>query len=338
VTFYELGDLVETFKFAGIQVRSARKNGRWDIVPFILRLIKIIKEEKPDVTMSYLVAANLLAILLKPVLQPSKIVISIRYSFIRDDDYDWLSKILYDLEKWIAGWSNLIIVNSSTGALLAQSRGINPEKMVVIPNGIDTQKFHPDSVMRNVQRKELGFTESYILIGIIGRLDPVKNHMGFLDAAAIVANEISEARFLVIGDGPEYYKNELLTKIKILGLTQKCSLLTTQLDPVPIYNALDICVSSSIGEGFSNVVAEAMSCEVPCVVTDVGDSAAIVGETGFVVPSDNPQKLAEAILQMSMMKLPVRQELGRLARERIKNNFSVEKMVTTTMHEFEKLG
>lgn len=338
VIFYSEGTMVSEFNTSEIPVLSAAKASRWDVIPFVFRLIRIIRNEKPDMVVSYLVAANILAILLKPFFKPARIVISIRHSVLRKEDYDWLSSLLYSIENRIAGWSDLIVVNSFFGAIQAQERGIPEEKMVVIPNGIDTIKFHPDLDLRETQRRDLKIQEESILIGLVGRLDPAKNHIGFIEAASIIKYLAPQAKFMIIGDGPDDYRQNLIRKISENQLDEKVNLVPAQLDPVPIYNALDICISNSVGEGFSNVIAEAMACEIPCVVTDVGDSARIIGQTGMVTPANNAQKLADAMLFLINMGSDKRKEMGRNARERVIAEFSVKKMVASTMEEFERLG
>jgi glycosyltransferase involved in cell wall biosynthesis len=338
VTFYAEGLLIPEFVDHKIQVRSAGKKDRWDVIPFLYRLIQIIRAEKPDVINTYLVAANILTILLKPFLLPARIVISIRHSFVRNEDYDRLTTFLYSLENKIAGWSDLIIINSFIGAELAKKRGIPAGKMVVIPNGIDVEKFHPDTSTREKSKQKYGLPENGIVIGIIGRIDPIKGHKTFLKAAEIIDQIMPGTRYLIVGNGEIQLEKDLTSFSETLCLKDKVYWIPTQKDLLAVYNALDICVSSSIGEGFPNVIAEAMACGIPCVVTDVGDSARIVGQTGEIVPKENAHKLADAILLLAKKGVEERQELGRKARERIIEMFSVEKMVNSTMQEFEKLG
>jgi glycosyltransferase involved in cell wall biosynthesis len=232
----------------------------------------------------------------------------------------------------------LIIINSFIGAKMAQERGIPGSKMIVIPNGIDTEQFHPDSALRKMQREKLKIAPGSIVIGLIGRLDPAKNHIGFIEAASFLKEKAPQVRFLIAGDGFEEYRQILTQSISENGLIERLLLIPAEVDPVPIYNALDICVSASVGEGFPNVIAEAMACEIPCVVTDVGDSASIVGQTGRVVPVGDARQLADMLLDMVNMEPDERQKLGKTARERIVTQFSVQRMVISTMQEFEKLG
>lgn len=338
ISFYSEGTLVSEFKKIGIPFRSLEKKGRWDVIPFFLRLIKTLKDENPDIVFSYLVAANLLAILTRPFVRQKGTIISIRHTYLRKEDYDWLAAFLYWIEDRISRFSNLVIINSFAGAIKAKQRGIPESKIIVINNGIDTDKFIPDNSRRNHKRKELGYSVEDVVWGLIGRLDPVKDHPSFIRAAQVLNGKFPNAKFLIIGDGPKEYSEQVNKLIYELHLEDSVRMLPADLDPVPLYNALDVCVSSSIGEGFSNVIAEAMSCEIPCVVTDVGDSARIVGETGKTVPPAKLDALTIAMNEMMCLGPKERRRLGVQARQRIVNQFSIEAMVEMTTREIEKLG
>jgi glycosyltransferase involved in cell wall biosynthesis len=221
---------------------------------------------------------------------------------------------------------------------MAVARGIPAEKMVVIPNGIDTKRFHLDMSARKEARNNNNLPEATFLVGIIGRLDPVKDHATFLKAAARVLEEKSNVQFVVVGSGEKSFESQLTAIVKSLGIEGDVFWIPSQKDLNGIYNMLDICVSSSIGEGFSNVISEAMSCEVPCIATDVGDSAMIIGDTGIIVPAGAPDKMAAAMIRLNELPGEDRKQLGKLARNRIITQFSVEKMVQSTIQEFDKLG
>jgi glycosyltransferase involved in cell wall biosynthesis len=338
VTFYSEGNLLPEFAKKGIRIISAQKSGRWDVFGFLKRLLAIIRTENPDILIAYLVAANILCILLKPFLDHTKIIISIRHSFIRKEDYDRMSNLMYWFEDRIARFSDAIIINSFVGASQARARGIPVEKIVVIPNGIDTSVFIPDNTLRTKKRSELGYGAKETVIGMVGRLDPVKDHGTLIKAAAMLVPTNENVRFLIVGDGPRDYTEKIRQEISGLKLEDVFLIIPAETNPVQIYNALDICVSASIGEGFSNVIAEAMSCEVPCVVTDVGDSGMIVGKTGLVVPPGDAFKLADAISELLSKPSTERETLGREARERIVSEFSVVKMVAASALEFDRLG
>jgi glycosyltransferase involved in cell wall biosynthesis len=338
VMFYPGGTLLPEFEKRNLRVLAAGKARRWDVVTFLSSLTKIIRVEKPDILCSYLVAANLLALIFKGYWKVPYVITSIRHSFLRKEDYDWTASFMYWVEDRLSGRADRVIINSYVGARQAEARGIPASRIVVIPNGIDTGRFVSSPDQRRETRKKLGYSGSEVVIGMVGRLDPVKDHMTFIKAASKLTSVNPDARFLIIGDGSKEYASRIRAEIAQAGLTTVFQILPAERDPVPVYNALDICVSASIGEGFSNVIAEAMSCEVPCVVTDVGDSGMIVGQAGRVVPAGATDAMSEAIRDLAGMPADERGALGRQARERITAQFSVVKMVTATSSEFDRLG
>ena len=205
--------------------------------------------------------------------------------------------------------------------------GYDPEKMVVIPNGFDLDLFKPDLEGGASIRQELGIPEDTMLIGLAGRFDPQKDHHNFIKAAALLPKEILNVQFLLCGDDITWGNRELAQWIDEAGLHRCFHLLGRRNDISRIMTALDIASSSSYGEGFPNVVGEAMACGTPCVVTDVGDSALIVGDTGIVVPPGDPDALALAWKELNEIGKDKRRELGCDARLRIRENFSLPSVV-----------
>jgi glycosyltransferase involved in cell wall biosynthesis len=176
-------------------------------------------------------------------------------------------------------------------------------------------------------RAELDIAENEILVGLVGRLDRAKGHPVFLEAAAMLASERADVRFVCVGDGPGPYRNRLQRLGRQLGLTGRLIWAGARQDMPAIYSALDISCSPSYSEAFNNVLAEAMACGVPCVVTADGDPANMVGDTGVVVTPGDPQVLADGLRSM-LHSLPT-VEPDRL-REHIARRFSVKKMVDAT--------
>ena len=177
--------------------------------------------------------------------------------------------------------------------------------------------------------------ERSLLIGIVARLDPMKDHQTFLRAAAILANSRADARFVCIGAGPERYTSDLKTLAGELGIGDKVIWPGLILHDMPAaYNALDICCSSSaFGEGTSNAIAEAMACGVPCVVTDVGDSKLIVGDMGILVPPKNPEALSAGLAVMAE-RLSENPQLPHAVRERIELRLSLSRFGTQDLGDF----
>lgn len=224
----------------------------------------------------------------------------------------------------------LLITNSHAGLQDLLKRGYRPQHYKVIPNGIDTERFEHNEESRIIIRHELGVSPDQPLVGIVGRLNPMKGHPTFLEAAALAAEKRDDVRFVCVGGGPDNYTNELYTLANKLGLNEKVFWSGDRNDVADIYSALDVLVSSSsYGEGFSNVIAEAMACGLPCVVTDVGDSARIVGETGRVVPAGNASLLATEILGTldQLYNGLVKKDV---IRQRIENNYSVDSLLVQT--------
>ncbi len=220
-----------------------------------------------------------------------------------------------------------IIYNSQISARQHEIFGFRASKTVVIPNGFDCQLFRPDSEARRQIRSELGVGIDAILIGLIARLHPLKGHSSFLRAAALVAREHPSAYFLLAGSGVKSEEPTLRSLIAEIGLQDRSFLLGERSDIPKLTAALDIACSASWGEGFSNAVGEAMACGVPCVVTDVGDSAYIIADTGLLVPPRDPAALAAAIGQLIKVGAESRLRLGASARQRIEDEFSLSAVV-----------
>lgn len=219
-----------------------------------------------------------------------------------------------------------IIYNSETSRFQHEAFGFSGRRKSVLDNGFDTELFKPDLAARAVVRSELGLPQSVKLVGLVARYHPMKGHENFLHAANILAMRFEDVNFVVVGRGVER-TNAVFGRHIALG-NSRIHLLGERADISRLTAALDVAVSaSSWGEGFANVLGEAMSCEVPCVTTDVGDARRIVGETGYVVPPGSPVALAEAIARILEMSTEERRMLGQRSRARIIEKFSIENVV-----------
>lgn len=218
---------------------------------------------------------------------------------------------------------NCIIYNSMVAAIEHEALGYVKAKTRIIPNGFDTELFKPDCDAKLKIRSELGFAADVPLIGCVARVHPMKDHGNFLHAAKKVGTLKPEAVFVLVGrntDSPQLAKT-----ICELGLQNNVRALGERSDIPAIMAALDILVvSSSWSEAFPNVVGEAMACGVPCVVTNVGDSSHIVGDTGLAVPSQDADALADGML--SLLQGADLKALGTCARERIMRHYSIATM------------
>ncbi len=328
LTLYAGGGLEKELEGTPVRYVSLGKRGRWDLPGFFIRLAHQLWRLRPGVIHGYLDIPNLLALLAKPFPRGPSIIWGARASKRDLSHYDWLRRLGYELERRLSRFADRIIVNSEAGRAHLVKRGFPAERLVVVQNGIDTDYFRPDREAGAEVRREWGVAPDEILIGVVGRLDPVKDHRTFLRAAALLSEANPGVRFVCVGSaGRAKYAQELRDIARELSLDKRIYWAGMRSDMRAVYNAIDICVSSSESEGFSNAVAEAMACEVPCVVTDVGDSAIIVGNTGFVAPPLDSTALAKTLIRCLESD---RQALGAGARLRIVENWSVERLAAKT--------
>lgn len=327
LTFYPGGAFERELTSAGVDVRCLGKTGRWDMVRFGRRLAARLREIRPDAVHGYLDVPNLLAVLAKPLLRDTRIVWGIRSADLDLSDYGWPARILYQLLRWTSGLPDAVIVNSRAGAEHHTAAGYAATAMHVIPNAIDTTVFRPDNEVRSARRAQWRVRPDEILVGLAGRLDPVKDHGNFLRAAALLPPE-QPFRFVCIGGGPAAAERRLREFSSELGLGTTVHWAGEMRDMTTAYNALDVLCSASASEGFPNVIGEGMACGVPCVATAAGDSAAIIGDTGVIVPRGDATALATGILEVAATCRAA--TVRAAARERIARLFSVEQLLDRT--------
>ena len=231
------------------------------------------------------------------------------------------------MSRWLSWWPIKIVYNSSLSAQQHEKVGFSSRKRQLIPNGFDLNRFQPNLVIRKLIRKSLNLPEDSLLIGHISRFHPMKDHATLLRAIALLAISVEQIGqpvfFLLVGRGVMNEEEGLTELIVSLGIEKKVILLGERSDVPDIMGALDVAVSPSAwGEGFPNVVGEAMASGVPCVVTDVGDSAVIIGDSGLVVDAKDPSALASALLEL-LEDQEQRLSMGVRARERIQQHYSI---------------
>ena len=234
------------------------------------------------------------------------------------------------LSKYLA---NITFV-SKTSKLQHEALGYSSTNAWIIPNGFDTSLFTPSLESRLSVRSELGLSDNCFLIGLICRYHPMKDHANFIQAAALLLETYPNVRFVLVGTEVNSENDKLQHLIQNLRIADRFHLLGERKDIPRLTAALDIASSASAyGEAFPMVVGESMSCGVPCVVTEVGDSSWIVGNTGKVVPPKNPQALANAWKELIELSLQSRENLVKAARQRIIEHFSLNIIV----EQYEKL-
>lgn len=327
LTFYSGGVFEKELQDSGVRLISLNKRGRWDSIGFAIRLVRELRKFRPDIIHSYLDIPNIVAVLAKPFCASPAVVWGVRSTNFDLNNSDWLHRFGFSFERKLAYFARHVIVNSQAGHSYLLSRGFPAAKLAMIPNGFDTEHFRPSAAARLKVRAELGIAEDQILIGLVARLDPIKDHPTFLRAAKLLSETRAEVRFVCVGTGPEFYRQKLLKLVHDLSFSGKIIWTGLRRDMADVYSALDVSVLSSISEGCPNVVGEAMACGVPCVVTDAGDAANMVGDTGFVCESGNPEALASTISNCIDAN---RNTLGVHARRRIEERWNISRLAEGT--------
>ncbi len=293
-------------------------------------LIKLISFLKPDIVQTWLIHGDLIGGVAARIAGFKNILWNIRYSDL-DREKVKLSSILFTkiLAKLSFILPKSIVVVSKKAKKIYSNAGYDTKKLYFVPNGYDLKIFKNNKNQKLYFRTKFKIKKKIPLIGLVARYDPMKDHVNFLEAISILKKK--NYLFFCILAGYRINKNnkELFYEIKKRKLTNSIKLLGQHKNISEFMNSLDLHVlSSKYGEGFPNVVAEAMASGTPCVATDVGDTKFIIGKTGWVVTKKNPKKLAKAIesaiVEIQSKKWQIR---CNKAKSRIKNNFDVEKMI-----------
>jgi glycosyltransferase involved in cell wall biosynthesis len=331
VVFYAGGPLEEELRAGGVRVRAVGKRGRWDVLSFFTRLHRLLREERPHVLHAYLPTPNVIAAALRPTMPGVRVVWGQRASNLDLNHDDWLARAVDRLTIALSRFPDLVIVNSRAGFAHAASIGYPVKKMVVIPNGIDTDHFTVDRAAGRALRDAWGLRDDERVVGLVARVDPIKAHDVFLKAAAALASERADVRFVCIGDiGDATYAEAMRTLAGQLGLAERLVWAGGQSDMRAVYNALDIACLSSTAEGFPNVIGEAMACGLPCVSTDVGDAAWLLDDQTLLAPAGDWTAFADRIRQLLLRAPDDLARLGAAARERVASCFSVASLIRTT--------
>jgi glycosyltransferase involved in cell wall biosynthesis len=248
-----------------------------------------------------------------------------------------LTRLVVRLGAPLSQYPEVIVSVAESGKGVHKAWGYDTSRMVVIPNGFDLELFKPRPEARDTIRRELGISPDCLLVGMVARWHPVKDFRNYFEAGKILLQRYPGIHFLAAGTGVSWDNPELARQIRETDLKGHLHLLGRRDDIPTLVAALDIGCLSSVAEAFPCSAGEAMACGVPCVVTDVGDSADIAGDTGFVVPARNPEALARGLAQMVALGPDGRRALGQRARQRIQARFSETKMVETYESLYESL-
>lgn len=301
----------------------------------VVRLAGMLREDRPDVVQTWMWHSDLIGGLAAKLAGGIPVSWGVHSSGLEHKSTKrttvWASQLCSLTSSWLP---ERIVCCAESSRRAHEKMGYPPEKMRVIYNGFDLSDFKPDPSARSAVRRELGVAEDTALIGMMGRFDAPKDHRNFIRAAALLRDIVPSVEFVLCGDGVDRQNETLNRWTRESGLRDSFHLLGRRSDMPRITAALDIAsLSSSYGEAFPLVLGEAMACGVPCVTTDVGDSAVIVGDTGRVVPPRAPARLAQSWQEVLQMSLADKEALGVAARRRVEENFHLSE----TVRQYEEL-
>ena len=306
----------------------------------LARLIRWLKKDPPDVINTWMYHSDLIGGLAARLAGGIHVAWGIRHSTLNPEDSSRLTVLTMKACALLSRWlPDRIICCSEASRQVHTALGYAAEKMVVIPNGFDLEACRPDSAARESVRNELQIPEDAPVIGLVANFRPQKDHRTFVQAARLLHNDRPDVRFVLCGGDVSWENQALVRWIEEAGVRKQVYLLGGRNDIPRLTASFDVASSSSsFGEGFPNVLGEAMSCGVPCVTTDVGESAFIVGQTGMVVPPKDPAALAGAWRHLVDLGREGRRQLGMAARQRVQEQFDLPQVVAQYESVFQKVA
>ncbi len=325
ISLTDIGPVGEKIQALGVPVRalgmgrSGLPNPR-----LVLRLTRWLREARPDIVQTWMYHADLVGTLAARMAGGPPVVWNIQYGGFHPRRDKRSTVLVAQACARLSHRQPARIVSCSVAAQEAHGKlGYNTDKITVIPNAADTTAFRPNREVRSVVRKELGIGGEAPLIGVVGRFDPQKDHHNFVQAAIRLHQDWPDAYFLMCGLDVTW-QNPAFAEWIPAAMHDRFHLLGRRQDVARLAAALDVgCLSSAYGEGFPMALNELMACGIPCVATDVGDCALLIGDTGLVVPPRDPQALADAWREMIEKGPEQRARLGWAARERVEQHFSI---------------
>lgn len=294
----------------------------------LLRLVQAFRRNSPDLVQTWMYHSDLMGGLAAKITGGPKVVWGIRSGPLERGRRKLHFRATARVCAWLSRWLPTRIVCCAEAAWQWHRRlGYDDRRIVIIHNGVDLEEFRPDETARASVRRELGLPEATLLVGLVARWAPPKEHRTFIRAAARLRAALPEVNFLLCGAGVAWSNPELAAWAEAEGLRPCFHALGERRDVPRLTAALDLAVLASSSESYGNVASEAMACGVPCVVTNVGDLPLVVGDTGKVVLPREPAALAEAMREILSMSREERRRLGMLARRRVEEHFDMRQAV-----------
>lgn len=312
---------------AGIPITVVKMRRSFPDPVAIFRLSRLVRSLKPDIIQGWMHHGNLAAYLVKlSVPQSTSMVWNIRSGLDAIELLSKLTRILIHLEGNLSSSAHRIIYNSQRSRTQHEASGFFSKNGIVIPNGFDTEYWGPIIPPIFPMRNSFNLPPDAIVLGFVGRNHPQKDVANFLRSLTKVFAVEQNLYVFIIGRGID--RRDVLLRPLLESLPGERVLLLGERSDIPeLMPEFDLFCLSSRTEGFPNVIGEAMSCGVPCISTDVGDAAMIIGDTGWVVPPSDSVAFAEAISAALALSKEERRKIGDMARQRVMDQYSIHSSV-----------
>jgi len=325
VSLTAIGPIGAELRKAGIEVDALGMKSVLDAPRIILALSRLFSKRQPDIVQTWMYHADLLGGLAARIVKQRKVIWGIRTTDVGAGNSRSTVAVMR-LCAWLSSRIPQVIACAAVASRDAHvAVGYDPNKMVVVPNGFDLDRLVTGALKGRQVRADCAYAHEEIVVGTVGRFNAAKDHRNFVRAAGLIATRHPNARFLMVGRGLDRTNAELMGWIAETGHPSRFTLLGERSDVPACLAAMDVFCLSSRTEGFPNVVGEAMSVGLPCVVTNVGDAAFLVGNTGVVVPKENAAALADGLDEVLALAPARRAALGQQARDRIVAEFTIDR-------------
>ena len=325
ISLTTLGPVGHSLRTEGVEIDALAMQSLFDLPRIVWQLVGAIRSRRPAIVQTWMYHADLLGGVAARIAGNARVVWGVRAT----DMMTGTARATWTIRRLCALLSrsvpDVIVCVAEAARRAHVAIGYEPSRMVIIPNGFDLQ--NPEATLPRGKslREDLGWSEEMRVVGWVGRFNHYKDPENFVRAAGLLARTDRQVRFLAVGRDMVWENVELAAWISEAGCTDRFALLGDRSDVTVCLSAMDVFCLSSRSEGFPNVVGEAMSMSVPCVVTDVGDAAILIGQTGIVVEKENSELLADGLRRMIDLSIPARCARGAAAKQRVEAEFSMDR-------------
>jgi glycosyltransferase involved in cell wall biosynthesis len=337
VSLLDAGSVGPRLAASGVSVTTlGMQRNAGDLLRF-WRLVALLRRDPPDLVQTWLYHADLIGLAASRLAGIRRVVWNLRGSGLEHRHYGNRFRWVVGTLARLSGLPDAIVTNAQAGRDFHAQAGYRPRRWALIHNAIDTDRFRPDPMARAALRRQLGLGPDAAIIGMTARLDPMKDHRTFFEAAALLVARGHDVHFVLVGRGVDGDVPCAQPFRKDPALALRLHFLGEREDVPRLMAGFDVAaLSSAFGEGFPNALAEAMACGIPVVSTDVGDAGRILGGAGLLVAPRDGAAMAEALAAL-LTEPSRRAAMGLAGRARIAREFGLDRMIDSYRQLYEQV-